>query len=173
MKLHIDAVTRPGGGVIGMSHCPGRRFAGQMPRDLAKDLAGIEDWGASTLLSLVESHEFERLGVPDFGDAVASSRLQWVHVPITDMRAPGEAARAAWRAQRGTLRAALQRGDKVLVHCAAGLGRTGMLVARLLVDAGLAPDEAIIQVRRARPGTIETPAQADFVARDRLFGLRD
>jgi protein-tyrosine phosphatase len=71
------------------------------------------------------------------------------------------------------LRAALLRGDKVLVHCAAGLGRTGMLVARLLVDAGLSPAEAIARVRRARPGTIETRAQADFVASDRLFALSD
>jgi protein-tyrosine phosphatase len=72
----------------------------------------------------------------------------------------------------GTLRDALERGDKVLVHCAAGLGRTGMLVARLLVDAGQAPGEAIARVRRARPGTIETAAQADFVATDICFSLR-
>lgn len=169
--LHIDAVARPGGGVFGMSHCPGRRFAGQMPRNLEQDLARIEGWGASTLLSLVETHEFERLGVPEFADALARSRLRWLHVPIIDMRAPGDAARTAWTAQRGTLQAALLRGDKVLVHCAAGLGRTGMLVARLLMDAGLCSDEAIAQVRRARPGAIETQAQAAFVARDRLFSL--
>jgi hypothetical protein len=60
--LHIDAVTRPCGGVTGMGPCPARRVAGQMPRDLARDLASIEARGASTLLSLVEAPELARRG---------------------------------------------------------------------------------------------------------------
>ena len=169
--LHIDAIDAFGGATIGMSRCPGRRFPGEPPNDLSRDLATIEGWGASTLLSLVETHEFSRMGVPDFAAAVARTGLTWLHVPIADMRTPSPATLAAWQQQRGTLRAAFERGDKVLVHCAFGLGRTGTLVARLLVDAGLEPGDAIARVRKARPGTIETAAQAAFVRQDRLFTL--
>lgn len=171
--LLIDSLDMPGGAVIGMSHCPGRRYPGEAPRELSRDLATIEQWGASTLLSLVETHEFARMGVADFAAAVAHTRLTWLHVPIADMRTPGAATLAAWQMQRGALRAAIVRGDKVLVHCAFGLGRTGMLVARLLVDCGMHADQAIARVRRARPGTIETAAQAAFVAQDRLFSLHE
>lgn len=170
--LLIDPLDMPGGAVIGMSHCPGRRYPGEPPRELSRDLETIEQWGASTLLSLVETHEFARMGVADFAAAVARTRLTWLHVPIADMRTPGAATLAAWHQQRGTLRAALEHGDKVLVHCAFGLGRTGMLVARLLVDAGVEPGDAINRVRKARPGTIETAAQAAFVRQDQLFTLR-
>jgi ADP-ribosyl-[dinitrogen reductase] hydrolase len=171
--LHIDALDAFGGATIGMCHCPGRRFPGDPPRALSRDLEAIEAWGAGTLLSLVETSEFALLGVPDFAATVRRSGLVWLHVPIADMRTPSAATLAAWREQRGTLRAALVRGDKVLVHCAFGLGRTGMLVARLLVDSGLEPGQAIARVRAVRPGTIETAAQAAFVAHDRLFTLQD
>jgi ADP-ribosyl-[dinitrogen reductase] hydrolase len=174
--LHIDSVDAGNGARLGMSHCPGRRRSGvdsDLRADLRADLQTIRDWGASTLLSLVEADEFARLGVPDFAAEMARSGLLWLHVPIVDMQTPGESAMAAWREQRGALRAALQRGDKVLVHCAYGLGRTGTLVARLLVERGVDAGEAIERVRRARPGTIETAAQAAFVRHDRLFTLHD
>lgn len=169
--LAIDEVTLRNGAVLGMSRCPGWRRGGR-GSDLDTELRQLRDWGASTVLSLVQAHEFARLGVPAFADAVRDAGMTWLHVPVADMTTPDAATRAAWLAQRGVLRAALQRGDKVLVHCAFGMGRTGTMVARLLVDDGLAPDEAIARVRRARPGTVETNAQARFVAEDRVFTLR-
>ena len=45
------------------------------------------------------------------------------------------------------------------VHCGAGLGRSGTLIAAYLVSQGAAPDDAMAQVRSARPGSIETLEQ--------------
>jgi protein-tyrosine phosphatase len=47
-----------------------------------------------------------------------------------------------------------------------------MLVAKLLVLNGVSADEAIDQVRRARPGTIETEAQADWVRHGDLAAFK-
>ena len=44
-----------------------------------------------------------------------------------------------------------------------GLGRTGMIAARILVEMGLSAELAIKSVREARPGTIETAAQEAYV----------
>ena len=174
--LVINAVTLPSGALLGMSHCPGRSGVDGGGRQwagvLEADLQTIQAWGASAVLSLVEPHEFARLGVPDFAQAIARTPLQWIQVPITDMATPGPASLAAWRAHGPALLRALNSGQRVLVHCAAGLGRTGMLVAKLLVLNGVGAEEAIAPVRRARPGTIETEAQADWVRHGDLVAFK-
>jgi protein-tyrosine phosphatase len=71
--------------------------------------------------------------------------------------------RRAFRATLVEVRRRVRAGDTVVVACRAGLGRTGMAVACLLVDAGLAPNDAIVLTRTSRPGTIETAAQESFI----------
>ena len=49
-------------------------------------------------------------------------------------------------------------GEVVGVHCLAGKGRTGTMLATWFVRTGLTAEDAIAHVRAARPGSIETAA---------------
>ncbi|MGH1573134.1 protein-tyrosine phosphatase family protein [Methylobacterium sp. P31] len=127
------------------------------------DVAAIRDWGASSVLTLLESHEFDLLHVRGLPDAVRDAGLVWNHVPIPDVSVPGPAFRAAWRTIEPRLLNDLREGRSVVVHCRGGLGRAGMIAAMLLVTMGEDAPTAIERVRSVRPGAIETREQEAYV----------
>jgi ADP-ribosyl-[dinitrogen reductase] hydrolase len=114
-------------------------------------------------LTLVESHELIRLQVPDLGKEIVKRHIDWYHLPILDGSVPGGDFEAAWNHAGEALRARLRSGFNVFVHCMGGLGRAGTIASRLLVELGWEPVEAVKEIRRVRPGAIETSAQLEFV----------
>jgi len=165
--LRIEPVAAPGGGLIGMTFCPGKvqpgGLGGNWRRSLATDLDAVRDWGAAAVVTLMEEHELARYEVAAMGAEVAARGMAWLHLPIVDADVPREAFEAAWREAGPRLRALLGEGRRVLLHCRGGLGRTGTIAARLLVELGTAPAGAVAAVRAARAGTIETRAQEAYV----------
>ena len=59
----------------------------------------------------------------------------------------------------------LEHGGRVAIHCLGGVGRTGTMAACCLVATGLAADEALAEVRRRRPGSVQTRSQELCIAR--------
>jgi hypothetical protein len=117
-------------------------------RDLTKDLGAIAAWNAKAVVTLIEPHEFFCSPYP-------------VSVPRFSV--------VAWNgcicrpAHSKRLRQRLDAGENIVVHCRGGLGRAGMVSARLLVESGIEPEAAMERVRAARPGAIETPRQEEWV----------
>ncbi len=157
----------PSHGRIGITFCPGKHdkwaVTGAWARDLGADLDVITTWGARLVLTLIEPAELTALKVPQLGAEVQARGMEWRHLPIADYSVPTEAAELLWQSQGREIRALLRSGADVLVHCKGGLGRAGMMSARLLVELGMEPDRAIRAVRSARQGAIETPAQLAVV----------
>jgi protein-tyrosine phosphatase len=54
------------------------------------------------------------------------------------------------RTAAATVAHALQDGRRVLVHCGAGLNRSGVVTARAMMYLGIYPDQAIAIMREAR-----------------------
>lgn len=158
MAGRIDSLRiSSSGGRIGLCACPG------IERSLATDLGELRDWGARGLVSLIEDHEFAMLDVRSLPERVEALGMRWWHLPIRDMETPDEHFETRWRETGEELRELLGRGLAIAVHCRGGLGRTGMIAARLLVELGSEPAIAVASVREVRPGAIETAEQERFV----------
>lgn len=176
--LQIAAVrASPEQGWIGITFCPGKRdlmaSTGTWARDLAIDLDAISTWGAQVVVTLIEPTELRTLAVLDLGSEVQRRGMAWRHLPIADFSVPNTHFEAQWKTQGQEIRALLRNGANVLVHCKGGLGRAGMIAARLLVELGMPPDEAIREVRRVRSGAIETPAQLSLVRHTKAISAQD
>lgn len=152
------------GGRIGMMACPGGGFhPGVAEARLRHDLDTLHAAGARALVTLLPEDEMVLACVATLGEEVEARGMLWLHLPIGDMQAPGEAFEIRWTEAGPRLRALLGEGGGVVFHCMAGLGRTGTVAARLAVDMGLTPPEAIRQVRAARPGAIQSDQQMRYV----------
>lgn len=154
-------------GRIGITFCPGKvqpsSASGAWARDLATDVAAIANTGAAAVVTLMEDHELRDLQVTGLGEAVQRHHMDWIHAPIPDVSVPGAAFEHQWAKHGEGLRDRLRAGFDVVVHCKGGLGRAGTVAARLMVELGVAPGEAVHAVRTARPGAIETDAQLAHV----------
>lgn len=113
-------------------------------------------------MSLATEAEMEAAGAVRFGTQLRERATRWQHLPVEDHGAPDAAFMARWPEVAAFAKRALTGGGRVLVHCHAGIGRSGMVALRLMIEAGEAPDEALARLRAVRPGAIETEAQMDW-----------
>jgi ADP-ribosyl-[dinitrogen reductase] hydrolase len=144
--LQIAAVRpQPGFGQIGITFCPGKKqpsaMTGGWDRDLGLDLDAVRDFSAAALLTLLEPHEMRLLGVEALGEQTALRHIDWLHLPIRDGSVPGHEFEQAWQTVGPGLRARLRAGFNIVIHCKGGLGRAGMIAARLL---GAVPRGSIV-----------------------------
>ncbi len=114
------------------------------------DIEDLRRQDVSALLSLTE-HPMP----PAFLHGFAT-----LHVPIRDFSAPRI---AQLRECVGFIDDCLDRSVTPAVHCAMGRGRTGTVLAAWLIAHGTPADDAMAEVRHARPGAIETDAQESIL----------
>jgi len=114
------------------------------------DLQALKEVGITALVSLTEE-SLDAVTVEEAG-------LDYLHEPVPDFHPPRPAQIRRFVEFVKSRIEGKARGA-VAVHCFAGRGRTGTLLACYLVATGLDAEEAVRTVRRLRPGSIETREQ--------------
>jgi ADP-ribosyl-[dinitrogen reductase] hydrolase len=115
------------------------------------------------VITLIEDHEFVLLGVEDLPELVRLNAMAWLHLPVRDVDVPDQRFELGWKRAGLDIHQRLDAGERILIHCRGGLGRTGLVAGRILVERGVIPRDAILMVRAARPHAIETAAQERYV----------
>ena len=162
--LKIDQIELPGKYTLGMSFCLGhcgRKDLGFW--NLNKDLKAVINWGATYFLTLMKHDEFEKIKIKNFFEIISKMPFIFYHFPITDCSFPTKMIDLEIRNFEKNYLINFKRNEKIFVHCRGGLGRTGVIVSRFLINLGYKPKEAINLVRKIRPGAIENSKQENYV----------
>ncbi|NER01536.1 MAG: protein phosphatase [Okeania sp. SIO3C4] len=154
-------------GKIGMTLAPGKKNFGMhldWNRDLNKDLLRLRlDYEIDILITLLEEHELEDIQISDLGKVAEAQGIKSIRFPIKDRSIPTSIDEFIYLINN--ILKVVTKGQTVVIHCQAGLGRTGTVAACCLVALGYSAVEAIALVRQTRQYTIETKQQENFVFR--------
>lgn len=129
-------------GALWLSPMPGR-FDAWPAFELEARRAGL-----AVVVCLTPMEEIAELS-PAYHRAVADGTFsfEWVNLPIPNFGLPEDAP--TFRREISRIGEHLRRGDGVLLHCAAGLGRTGTAAACVLKALGVEQGDALERVRQA------------------------
>ncbi|WP_144409531.1 protein-tyrosine phosphatase family protein [Martelella endophytica] len=158
----------PLGGKVVTLGFPGFAFDAQgeafiCPERLAATLDHAALENCALLIVLVEEEEVPEDAFGLLTAACAKRNMQLIHLPIRDYQAPDAGFIDAWQQHDGQRRAMSARSETLALSCHYGAGRSGMMAAQLLIDQGVAAQEAVARVRAQFPDSIESDAQLQWL----------
>ena len=149
----IDSIGK--GFLAVMAHPARRGDAGMMIRELATQ-------GVQQVVSLLDPDEARELGLENESELIHEQSMDFVSFPIPDMGLPVSVDDFAGLSKN--LFHQVEAGINTLIHCRAGIGRSGLLAAAMLLHGGRSVQQAFAQVAHMRGHQVpETVQQGDWL----------
>jgi len=152
MQAEMYKVATMGNGFLAIMAAP------SIEADAPASIVNIARLGIRQVVSLLEPSEARNLGLDAERLEVKACEMGFLSLPIPDMGIPPSVEDFTQITQR--LFTQVNAGINTLVHCRAGIGRSGLLAAGVLLHTGMSPEEAFDYVSKMRGIRVpETPEQ--------------
>ena len=132
-----------------------------MPCPKAADFDALAQLRVACVLSMLPVAEARELGMADEASFCARTGMDFLTHPIDDFALPDD---VPFTRLISDLESRLESGKNLAVHCRAGIGRSGMVAACILVAFGNDATTAQASVSKARGVSIpDTVEQGKFI----------
>ena len=167
--IRLDSICETNnGGILYLTMAPGKKQKSikdgknDWDRCLMTDLSDIKDkYEIDLVVCLLEHHEFSFLKIHDYPETVKEYGMDILHYPIRDKDIPDSMSEFHEVVKK--IHSRLYNGEKIVIHCAGGVGRSGTLATAILCRSGFEPFDAIKIVQERRLNSIKRPSQQTFV----------
>ena len=156
MRPDIYRVKEIGSGSLAIMAKP---VSGEFIED---EFQGIVREGINRIVSLLEPHEEYAIGLNNESDLSNRNGIDFVSHPVVDRGLPSSLPK--FSGFISSIHSGIQRGTNTVVHCRAGIGRAGIVVASALVRSGMDAESAFSLVSEKRGVSVpDTEEQLNWV----------
>ena len=139
-------------------------MARPIPDTLTEDMRALAGIGFKTLISALTDPEIQELGLTALGPVCHANGIALMRYPIPDRQIPDSVREIAKFSK--SIADKIKAGEYVIVHCRAGIGRSSLIAACVMVHLSISPAEAFSLISQARGLIVpDTPEQHEFVAK--------
>ena len=151
-------------GKLGLCGCPGTLLDSNNQKiGIENTLKILKNHHIDIIVSLLEISELKSLGCDNLIKEIKLNNFVWFHFPIIDFNIPTKNSLLKLNLLLSDLERFLKEEKNIIIHCKAGLGRTGTIASLLLAKLGISTKDAVQYIRKYRPGSIDTDEQKNFV----------
>jgi protein-tyrosine phosphatase len=130
---------------------------------LQDEVAGWCQVGVNAVVCLLESSEVSELELHDEPVLCERSKIEFISFPITDRGVPKSVRQTAQLVERVV--SLLRAGASVVIHCRAGIGRSSVIAACVMLKLGFQSKEIFPMLRRARGLPVpDSPTQEEWLS---------
>ena len=152
LQAEMYKVGTMGNGFVAMMAHP------SLEAEAAASITNIARLDIRLVVSLLEVSEARTLGLDAEREQVNELGMEFVSFPVPDMGLPASVEKFASLSKMLLKR--VDAGTNILVHCHAGIGRSGLMAAGILLHCDLDPRQAFAHVSKMRGVRVpETPEQ--------------
>jgi protein-tyrosine phosphatase len=159
MNTHpLQLFTLDNGAKLIFTPCPGTKSV-----SLEDSILQLKRQQTSMLITLMADEEMMANNALSIPDVCQKHQIAWLQLPIVDDEAPASAFEQQWLKHKRAILNEIDNQGVVAVHCKGGTGRTGTVIAMILLQLGWSATKIITEVQAIKPKALRIDVQLNYL----------